>query len=99
MVNLEYGCGKDGLVKYFRVSLICYGHNPNDHDRVLGYDTKHQETLGPCHRHHKDADTPEPLQDCRFTEILSEFCQEAREMSRALGCPGPSEDVWKSSCG
>jgi len=99
MVNLEYGCGRDGLVKYFRLALICHGHNSGDNDRVLGYDTQHQETLGPCHRHHKDARGSEPLQDCSFIGILSRFCQEARQMSQELGCPGPSEETWKSSCG
>ena len=98
-VNLEYGCGRDGHVKYFRLVLICHEHHSRDNGRVLGYDTQHQETLGPCHRHHRDVSEPEPLQDCRFVEILSRFCQEAKQMVEDLGCPGPSEDVWKSSCG
>jgi hypothetical protein len=98
MVNLEYRVGRERLVTSFRLSLICFEHNPRDNDRVLGYDTAHNHRYGPCHRHHKDQAKPVALQDCRFTEVLARFCKEAMALMQQLDCPRPSEEVWKSAC-
>jgi hypothetical protein len=93
LINMEY-VEKDGLVKSFRLSMIC--DKPNkcinyisdyDNGRILGYDTAHRDKLGPCHRHCIGRKDSEKLDDneCGFLNILKMFLNEAQLVVKELG--------------
>lgn len=98
-IKVAYTAGSDGLISNFALAMICYGENPSDHDRVLGYDTAHRERLGPCHKHCLGSLEPRMISDCGFCKILAEFCEGAQAVARELGCPSVPEEIWKQNCG
>jgi hypothetical protein len=71
-----------------------YAFNYNEDQRILGYDTKHKETLGPCHKHCilRNAE-PIDLKECGFLNILNRFCEEMSLIAEELGYKNPLMNI------
>lgn len=99
-INFGYTLDKNNKVTSFTLTLICFDIKDNDNNRVIGYDTKHRDKIGPCHKHCAFRKEPMLIQDCNFLSILKSFCEEIKIVLNDLKCYNNKEDndLWKLNC-